>query len=393
MRLILKYLNKIKQLFVIIPVVIVTMLVAGLFFASKKSQPEFSSKAERIMFETKNQSPKYVITLPEEKTQKPVEKEPEEVTTPPAVEEKNKTNNEKLNELVIPFLSQLPAVEGQTPLKQVMPDSSLLEDEGATKGLPVRYGNLKAWEVYGRKVQVMPMFNKVAVVIKNMGLSKLNSELIIAKVPENVSLSFSPYSYSLPDLIKKARESGHETYLDMLLPSRSYLLEDSGDYALDFAKDSSENVKMLERLLHGDFAVGGFTLRDGVDDEKYAAQFLAVMKMLEKRGLLLFDATHGETVNQNNVAGLDRVKADVVIDENFSKDSIVERLKTAENLARRNGNVVVAVDPKPVAVLAVVEWLSTFSKQLSYAEMKAQNVTSFERPFVLVPLSNMAVEY
>lgn len=393
MRLILKYLNKIKQLFVIIPVVIVTMLAAGLFFASKKSQPEFSSKAERIMFETKNQSPKYVITLPEEKTQKPVEKEPEEVTTPPAVEEKNKTNNEKLNELVIPFLSQLPAVEGQTPLKQVMPDSSLLEDEGATKGLPVRYGNLKAWEVYGRKVQVMPMFNKVAVVIKNMGLSKLNSELIIAKVPENVSLSFSPYSYSLPDLIKKARESGHETYLDMLLPSRSYLLEDSGDYALDFAKDSSENVKMLERLLHGDFAVGGFTLRDGVDDEKYAAQFLAVMKMLEKRGLLLFDATHGETVNQNNVAGLARVKADVVIDENFSKDSIVERLKTAENLARRNGNVVVAVDPKPVAVLAVVEWLSTFSKQLSYAEMKAQNVTSFERPFVLVPLSNMAVEY
>ena len=393
MRLILKYLNKIKQLFVIIPVVIVTMLVAGLFFASKKSQPEFSSKAERIMFETKNQSPKYVITLPEEKTQKPVEKEPEEVATQPAVEEKNKTNNEKLNELVIPFLSQLPAVEGQTPLKQVMPDSSLLEDEGATKGLPVRYGNLKAWEVYGRKVQVMPMFNKVAVVIKNMGLSKLNSELIIAKVPENVSLSFSPYSYSLPDLIKKARESGHETYLDMLLPSRSYLLEDSGDYALDFAKDSSENVKMLERLLHGDFAVGGFTLRDGVDDAKYAAQFLAVMKMLEKRGLLLFDATHGETVNQNNVAGLARVKADVVIDENFSKDSIVERLKNAENLARRNGNVVVAVDPKPVAVLAVVEWLSTFSKQLSYAEMKAQNVTSFERPFVLVPLSNMAVEY
>lgn len=393
MRLILKYLNKIKQLFVIIPVVIVTMLALGLFFANKKSQPEFGSKAERIMFETKNQSPKYVITLPEKQLQKTVANEVDEVAEPPAVEEKSKTNNEKLNELVIPFLSQLPAVEGQIPLKQIMPDSILLEDEGETKGLPVRYGTLKAWEVYGRKVSVMPMFNKVAVVIKNMGVSTFNSELIISKVPENVSLSFSPYSYSLAELIKKARESGHETYLDMLLPSRSYLLEDSGDYALDFTKDSSENVRMLERLLGGDFAVGGFTLRDGVDDEKYSEQFLAVMKMLEKRGLLLFDATHGETVNQNNVAGLDRVKADVVIDENFSKDSIVERLKIAENLARRNGNVVVAVDPKPVAVLAVVEWLSTFSKQLSYAEMKAQNVTSFERPFVLVPLSNMAVEY
>ena len=393
MRLILKYLNKIKQLFVIIPVVIVTMLVSGLFFANKKSQPEFDSKAERIMFETKNQSPKYVITLPAKQLKKIVTEEVEEVVAPPVIGEKSKTNNEKLNELIIPFLSQLPAVEGQTPLKQIMPDNGLLEDEGEAKGLPVRYGTLKAWEVYGRKVQVMPMFNKVAVVIKNMGMNKVNSELIISKVPENVSLSFSPYSYSLAEQIKKARENGHETYLDMLLPSRSYLLEDSGDYALDFTKSSSENVRMLERLLGGNFAVGGFTLRDGVDDEKYSEQFLAVMTMLEKRGLLLFDATHGETINQNNVAGLDRVKADVVIDENFSKDSIVERLKIAENLARRNGNVVVAVDPKPVAVLAVVEWLSTFSKQLSYAEMKAQNVTSFDRPFVLVPLSNMAVEY
>ena len=29
----------------------------------------------------------------------------------------------------------------------------------------------------------------------------------------------------------------------------------------------------------------------------------------------------------------------------------------------------------------------------SYEEMKAQNVSTFEKPLILVPLSNLAVEY
>ena len=65
--LILKYLNKIKQFFLIIPILIGIMIFAGLFFANQKSKPEFASKTEQIMFETKNKSPKYIITLPEEK--------------------------------------------------------------------------------------------------------------------------------------------------------------------------------------------------------------------------------------------------------------------------------------------------------------------------------------
>jgi len=43
--------------------------------------------------------------------------------------------------------------------------------------------------------------------------------------------------------------------------------------------------------------------------------------------------------------------------------------------------------------LAVADWLNTFSQQLSYDEMKAQNVSTFEKPLILVPLSNLAVEY
>ena len=37
----------------------------GYFFAEKQSEPEFASKIDRIMFERKNKSPKFVITLPD----------------------------------------------------------------------------------------------------------------------------------------------------------------------------------------------------------------------------------------------------------------------------------------------------------------------------------------
>ena len=46
------------------------MIFSGLFFASKKSEPEFITKADKVMFDTKNKSPKYIITLYEEENVK-----------------------------------------------------------------------------------------------------------------------------------------------------------------------------------------------------------------------------------------------------------------------------------------------------------------------------------
>ena len=68
-------------------------------------------------------------------------------------------------------------------------------------------------------------------------------------------------------MIKLARENGFETYLDIVLPSRNYLLEDSGQFALDFSNDIAENVNILNNMLAMNVAVGGFVLQDGIDDD------------------------------------------------------------------------------------------------------------------------------
>lgn len=385
--LIIKYLNKIKQFFLIIPILVGIMIVSGLFFASKKSEPEFITKADKVMFDTKNKSPKYIITLYEEENVvvDDIDDDVIEEKNPESTTAISLTNDDKLMHLEIPFLEKLNNNNQGIPL----PNPSQIDYLVAEDGLPIKKDGVEPWEAYGRKVDVMPMFSKVAVVIKNVGINRNNTNFIIDRLPEEVSLSFSPYTNDLSNFIVKARDKGHETYIDLLLPSRNYAIADNGPKAINFNNNIEDNIALLESLLVQAKVVGGVTINDGVDDVKYSNHIKAILEDIEKHGLMMFDATRGKVVDDNNVTGLDRVKADIIIDHTFDKDSIVERLELAEDIALKEGSVVVVLDAKPVAVLTVSKWIESFSKQLSYEEMKVQNIKEFDRPFALVPLSNL----
>ena len=363
------------------------MIFSGLFFASKKSEPEFITKADKVMFDTKNKSPKYIITLHEEDNVQVDDIEDNVIETQKTVSTPKiqATNDDKLKHLEIPFLEKLNNNNRGIPL----PNPSQIDYLVAEGGLPIKNNGIEPWEAYGRKVDVLPMFSKIAVVVKNVGINRDNTNFIINRLPEEVSLSFSPYSNGLSDFVVKARDKGHETYIDLLLPSRNYALADNGPKAINFNNKMEDNIALMESLLIEAKIVGGVIISDGVDDVKYSNHFKAIMDDLEKRGLLMLDATRGDGVKNNNVAGLDRVKADIIIDHAFDKNSIMARLEQAEDIALKEGSVVVVIDAKPVAVLAISRWIESFSKQLSYAEIKEQNIKEFERPFALVPLSNL----
>ena len=109
-------------------------------------------------------------------------------------------------------------------------------------------------------------------------------------------------------------------------------------------------------------------------------------------GLLLVDATGEDDVSRITVDGLSRSRADIVINDEQNSDSVTALLTLAENIARQKGAVVIVLDPKPLAIIRLAEWLQTFSPQLSYEEMKARNITTIERPFALVPVSAVVIE-
>lgn len=57
----------------IIAAIVLSLLLifgVGYFFAVRKSEPEYRNKIEKIMFDSKNRAPKFIITLPDYKVRK-----------------------------------------------------------------------------------------------------------------------------------------------------------------------------------------------------------------------------------------------------------------------------------------------------------------------------------
>ena len=392
----LKKLNAIKFLLLAVLCTIIGLFVIGYFSANKKSEPVFRSKIEQIMYDTKNKSPKYVITLPDRtpKTKKEIgEQKIAEASDNSQPKNSDDETKDPLQEAMqnLPHLKSLKKMQNKLALQFVEVNKNLIEEKG-TYQIPKIDGKQKPWEAYSKKVKVMPQFFKVAIVIKNFGINKANASLIADGLPDEVSFSFSPYASNIKDQVIYARNMGHETYIDFLLPSKDYLKSDSGPLSMSLTASIKENMDRLYKTLSGEFAVGGVVISQGVADDSNVEQLTLLLEELKNRGLLIVDASNETFIDNMLIDKLARVKADIVIEKDFTRKNIENKLKTAENIAKEKGKVVIVIEPKPSAILVLNDWFNSFSPQLSYEQMKEQNITEFEKPFALVPVSNLVVE-
>lgn len=381
--------QKRKYFIFMLAATIITVAAAGYFSASIKSEPEYLSKIDRLMFDKENKSPKFVLTLPDKET-------------PQAEVQKKEIVSEQKRELPVtiedfferaPLVSKLPEIKNLTALKNIEIDEDLSESyENLTLPKTGKNGR-KPWIEYGQTVTVAPNFSKIAVVIYKAGLDSNIYEAVIKTLPSEVSLSFSPYAPDIAERIKKARGFGHETYADLLLASSNVLKSDNGPLSMSLTLRPEENLFRLRQILAAEAPIGGVVINDGVADKDTSAQLKTFLTELKNRGLLMIDAISNQEINKIPESGLARKKAEIVIDESsLSPQAIAEKLQKAERLARENGQVMIVAAPKPIIITALSNWFKTFSQQLTYEQMKEMNVTSFDKPFALVPASNLVVE-
>lgn len=388
-------LKRIKQKrFLILASLLAFVLLAGTgyFFAKQKSKPVYRTKIEKIMFEKKNRSPKYVLTMPERsKVVKKAETVPEEHRTASQEDDSEPKTVEAIMR-GIPFLMSLGEAPNQTPLRKINLDENITTLENGLNIPKIAGNGQRAWTVYSRPVSVQPNFYRVSVIIKNLGLNELETDLISKGLPSEVSFSFSPYSVQPEIQIKKARSQGHETYIDLLLSSKDFLKSDTGPMAMSIIASIDENIRRLKKSLAVNAPVGGMVMNPGQAEKENGERITKVLNAVKDMGLLLVDATGEDVINNLPTENLARQRADIIIDEDFSRQGIKAKLKEAEQIARNRGQVLIVSDPKPSAIIAINDWIKTFSPQLSYEEMRDQNITSIERPFALVPVSSTVVE-
>lgn len=388
----LKRLKQQQGIILAIIIALAAIVAAGYFSAVKKSEPKYRNKVEQMLFEEGDKSPKFVITLPEKKSPQELKRERERIaSTLEPQEPKEKLSPQQRVLSNMPLLTKLEPIENVKPLKNIESDAELVEREGELV-LPKINELRKPWSEYGYKAKVLPNFYRVAVVFKNFGIDRVGAEAIMKGMPPEVSFSFSPYALDVANQIKTARTAGHETYMDLLLPSDDYLSADTGPLSMDITSNPEELVQRLKQSISVNAPLGGMVVVDGAAGVDSMGHLEKVIGEVAQRGLLLLNASGEETIDLIKPEGLVRNTADIVIDESFRPEDIRDKLAAAERFARNKGTVILVAEPKPVVVLEIRKWLNSFSPQLSYSEMIAQNITEPEKPFALVPLSNTVTE-
>ncbi len=382
-----------KNLILAVAAALLLVGFSGYLVADRKSEPVYLSKIDRLMFDKENQSPKFVITLPDKKkaATQSIDILPEvpesSANELPRPVDRDLTVEEILAQ--VPSVLTLPPKEATQKLRYITLEDSLTESKDSLLLPTISQSGAKPWIEYGKQVEVLPTFKKVAIVIKGSGFDPMALDKISQVFDSEISMSFSPYAAEVGTRILTARQNGHETYMDLLLSSKDFLKSDSGPLSMSLTISDAESIERLEKTLSPGAPIGGVVINDGIADESNRYTLTQILAAINRRGLLVIDATHGNGIEQITIKGLPRRKADIIIENLLDRNLIREEIKKAENIALSRGQVLLVVEPKPVILKEIYDWIKTFSPQVAYEESKNQIL---EKPLALVPVSNLVVE-
>ena len=254
-----------------------------------------------------------------------------------------------------PSFAQLPARDNGPPLPPA-PRPEMLRNT-ANGALPIIAGGDEPRTAYARPFTAETKAGKVAVVVTGLGLSKDATAAAIAKLPPEVSLSFSPYAGNLDAQIKKARAAGHEVLLDLPLEPANFPLRDAGPLSILARHAASEAVDHLEAVLgkaNSYVGVAAFLHSPVTASETWQP----TLQDLKNRGLLfLGDGLVG--VPDNFVPAAASVT--LVADEVPFRTAIDARLTRLTMAAERDGVAVAYVSAKPVTFERLLAWVATLA--------------------------------
>lgn len=212
-----------------------------------------------------------------------------------------------------------------------------------------------------KKVSVSELSDKpvVVIVIKGLGLSSSTTEHAL-ELPKNITLGFSPYSPSIQEWAKKARDKGHEIVLNIPMETKDYNLNDPGPYAVITSaskEDNNTRLKMLLSLIDGYEAVYSET------EEVFTKSVQSIKPFLEfLKGQGKYYIYGGGYAEFSLIQVAESIKYpilvnDIILDDVISEQGINEQFREIERRARERGYVVVMAHPYPITIRMLERWL------------------------------------
>lgn len=243
------------------------------------------------------------------------------------------------------------------------PDRRLVE-RGRFGPLPrIGADGAKSYEIYARPLITSQRLKanapRIALIVGGLGLSASTTDAAMDKLPADVSFAFAPYGDDVQGDAAKARERGHEIFLQAPMEPFDYPKNDPGPHTLT----TRGSDKDLESDLH--WLLGRFTGYVGVVNF-LGARFMSnagaltpVMRELALRGVAFVDDGSAPQSLSGSVGaqvGAAVARADVVIDADPRPEAIEKALARLETVARQKGSAIGFASAIPASIEQVARF-------------------------------------
>ena len=217
-------------------------------------------------------------------------------------------------------------------------------------------GRVRALDVYAR-AEEPGTGPRIAVVVTGLGVGQAATAGATARLPAAVSLAFLPYGGEAERGAARARDAGHEVFLQLPMEPFDYPDSDPGPQALLTALKGPENADRLA------WALARFTGYVGVANFMGSklmadAAFEPILREIGARGLgFLDDGTTPKAPSAPANKGRTPIaRAEIVLDAVPRADAIDAALAQAETRAKANGFVLVTAGGAPLSVDRIARW-------------------------------------
>ena len=240
---------------------------------------------------------------------------------------------------------------------------------------------LTPFDAYKKPSSALSDKIKVSFVINDVGLSKTNTYNLIKKLPDSVTLAFSPYAQGLNELVGAARSAGHEVWLNLPLESKDYPLKDPGPFTLLKNVSEEQNKERLMKLLASASGYVGFIPnKDHVYDSK-TVKTSPTLNEIYTRGLVIFDSKQvSDNFAKELASKYDSTfgKVDIWLDNDLTPVALNRQIRQIIEIGNMRKQIVVMLNNYPASINAMNKFLSSsaasdfdltpLSSQVKYAE-------------------------
>ena len=251
-----------------------------------------------------------------------------------------------------------------------------ITEETETGPLPViAPDGRQPWLEYSRGFKRADRKPRIALIIKNLGLSDTYTKATLELLPEDITLSFSHVAPRLKNWVREARQKGHEILLDIPMEPIGFPKNDPGRATLLTSSNEVENLNRLEHIMK---QAGGYVGLLGTLGTKFmlhSETFLPVLRSIKQRGLIYVDSrSTSRSLGPELASSIQLPKAfnNVFVDKEPSQEKIKNKLDELERIALKRRFAVGIAQPLPITIEILSQWTKGLkTKQIALAPITA----------------------